>query len=167
VIASADMHFPNLAMQSFGFLRVLGFVAREEAGPFEQAVTFLGPHVAVRVASEPIEGQIFVYLIRAEGGKLPRYPDGWVYLDAVVAERAPKADVEYWSRFFGRHRFESKFTPRRDEDVIVQLHAYAEALQRYGGDILRGDSSVLEHIEAKSKQFWRDNVWRLKTERGT
>jgi hypothetical protein len=103
------------------------------------AITYTNSTTAVKVSLEPRENFIFVYLIKLQNGKIPAYfdaPDGWVYLDAVLALKNPQLKVQ-------QKAFGDWLKPKDIDTILAQ---YAHALRIYGWEVLAGDFTLFKTI---------------------
>jgi hypothetical protein len=110
------------------------------------SVTFSNNRIGVQISFEMKDGGIFVMLIRLVDGKLPPYEifikPGTVVnhfdLEDIVDLEDPEAALEQ------KYADDSDPTIQELED---NLHRYAEALHKYGNDILSGDFSIFPELE--------------------
>lgn len=132
--------FTRKCLDKFKFLSAYRCeLAGVEVDNYGAEVTYKNRTTAVKVTLELRENDIFVYLIRLVDGGIPAYldaPSRWFYLDNVVKLRSPSTTLP-------RKRFGEWLTP---DDIDHLLSDYADALRRYGEDILRGDFSVFEDL---------------------
>jgi hypothetical protein len=140
--------FEDLVSKHFSYLRSdygLEKIAVEKSS-YECYVTFSNKKIAVQVSLEMKDGGIFVMLIRLVDGKLPTYevfirPDTAINhfdLEDVVDLKNPEFSLE--------QEYSDESYPTIQE-LEENLSKYAEALRKYGKDILAGDFRLFPQLE--------------------
>ncbi len=114
---------------------------------YEASVTYTNATTGVEITFDPRENYILVSLIRLIGGEVVPYhvaPHNWLYLHELLEARAPSTVIH------GKKHGDWMTGP----DMERILSEYADALRRYGDDILRGDFSLFTQlVEARRRRY--------------
>jgi hypothetical protein len=105
-------------------------------------ITYKNATTGIKVSLEPRENLVIVYLIRLADGEIPSYldsPSSWHYLDTIIALRAPTDAVK-------QKLPDEQLTASDVERILTE---YADALRKYGDDVLRGDFSVFGELDRR------------------
>ncbi len=137
--------FEKLCRKVFKFLEdEFDFeIVTSERDSFGSYITYQNSTTGIRFSLEPKEGGMFILLSRLIDGKIPDYPIfvgsgtplNSFYLDDLISLRAQSLKVE--------QEIEELFNPNGLERVLVQ---YANILQQYAIDILKGDFQVFTEL---------------------
>lgn len=165
--------FESLVRERFAFLTELFAMRRikVEKSARGEAVTYRNTTTGVRITFEPMDGGIFVYVIRLRDGKVPPYPIfikedtvlDWFRIQEITSVREPSLQLV-------RSLKEASFHPPKGELTRI-LTPMARAVRKHCGDILRGDLTLLDELEPKLRQqaieFWKSWQREQRQERQT
>lgn len=138
-------HFKFL-IERYGFKKL-----KPDKDAYGCRVTYIGKTTGVKVSYEYKDGGLFVLLARLINGKMPPYPVfvkpdsvlNQFYLEDIVAVKHPSFQL--------KQNFDDIVNPTLEE-LESSLSNYAEALQIYGQDILKGDFSIFSKLEERVKK---------------
>ena len=157
--------FERLSKNAFRFLeeRFGCRVVAVERRAYGTYIVYLNSTMGVRLSLQPREGGIFVDLVRLINGKIPEYPIfvksqdplHWFDLEDLVGLRAPHLKIK-------QPPVGTLCRPKVLKEVLVK---YANLLQRYASDVLKGDFKIFPRLEkivrARAKESESPEVWEL------
>lgn len=155
--AAADQKWRDQVDAHFHFLQTeYGYqivkVDSRATGGWESIVIYQSERAAVRVSNNLEYDRAEVSLIRLVDGAIPPYPIFFfqdstldqTLLENVVLRRAPELRTRY-----------SSMKGRSDEQLDATLAFLAEVARGYASDVLSGDFSIFEEIQAERREYAR------------
>lgn len=162
--------FEKLCRTSFKFLeeKFDCSVITTTQDVYADYVTYKNATTGVKIGLEPMESGVSILLLRLINGRLPDYEVSIksdtvlnsFYLDDLIALRGPTLKI--------KQPLLDLFPPGGPNERLLRriLDRYAELLEQYAADVLRGDFCVFDKLSEIVKKRAREHrnttkIWRF------
>ena len=127
-------------------------IKESSAGEF---ITYMNKTTAARISLEPLDGGVFVYIVRLREGIMPPYPMfveqntvlNWYELRDIAVLKEPSLNVN-------TELSEPSFGPP-EEEISEILKGLAKIVKTHCSDLLNGDFRILKKVDKKIKKDLR------------